>query len=228
MVNSRDISLLRDDVEANCRIFLEECKKAGLNVLVTQTVRDNEYQAKLYAQGRTTAGSIVTNAKTVSFHCGLAFDICKNVKGHEYDDASFFTKCAAIAKKIGFSWGGDWKSFKDRPHFQWDDHGKYTDAMVRAGKLPPTMPKYGSTTSTSNGGNTVNVTLPVIKKGSKGASVKAMQQLLIAKGYSCGTTGADGSCGANTVAAIKKYQTAKKLDVDGSCGQKTWNALLTT
>ena len=145
MLNSRDISLLRDDVEINCRKWVERCQAAGLNVLVTQTVRDNEYQAKLYAQGRTAPGSIVTNAKTPSFHnvkAGLAFDFCKNVKGQEYSDAAFFRKAAAIAKEMGFSWGGDWKSFVDMPHIQWDNGGKFTDAMIRAGKLPPKMPEY--------------------------------------------------------------------------------------
>ena len=114
-------------------------------MLVVETVRDLEYQASLYAQGRTKPGKIVTNQKTPSFHwdkVGLAFDICKNVKGHEYDDADFFRRCGAIGKKMGFSWGGDWKSLPDKPHFQWDDGGRYTAAMVRKGQLPRMMPLY--------------------------------------------------------------------------------------
>ena len=35
MLNSREIDRLRPDVEANCRKWLELCKAAGLNVLVT-------------------------------------------------------------------------------------------------------------------------------------------------------------------------------------------------
>ena len=139
MLNSRDISLLRDDVEANCRKWVERCKAEGLNVLITNTVRDKEYQEYLYAQGRTRSGSIVTNSKTPTFHAdtaGLAFDFCKNVKGHEYDDTAFFKKAAAIAKEMGFSWGGDWKSFVDMPHIQWDNGGEWTSAMIREGKLP--------------------------------------------------------------------------------------------
>lgn len=140
MVNSRDITLLRDDVEANCRVFLALCEAAGLKVLVTQTVRDDEYQAKLYAQGRTAPGSIVTNSKTTTFHgAGLAFDICQNSKGKEYSDRSFFNRCAEIGKRVGFSWGGDWKSFVDLPHFQWDEGGKYTFSRTKG---PATMPLY--------------------------------------------------------------------------------------
>lgn len=145
MLRSREIDRLRPDVAANCRAFLALCKAEGLPVLVTETVRDLEYQASLYAQGRTKPGKIVTQQKTPSFHwekVGLAFDICKNVKGHEYDDAAFFRRCGAIGKRMGFTWGGDWKSMVDLPHFQWDDGGKYTAAMVRKGKLPRTMPLW--------------------------------------------------------------------------------------
>lgn len=146
MLNSRDIDRLRPDVAANCRKWLDLCKQNGLNVLVTQTVRDREYQESLYAQGRTKPGSIVTNGKVPTFHAdtaGLAFDFCKNVKGHEYDDNAFFYKAAAIAKDMGFSWGGDWKSFVDMPHIQWDNGGEWTSSMILAGKLPPTMPLWG-------------------------------------------------------------------------------------
>lgn len=146
MFNSRDISLLRPDVAANCRKWLERCKAAGLNVLITNTVRDKEYQESLYAQGRTKPGNIVTNGRTPTFHAdtaGLAFDFCKNVKGEEYADIDFFKKAAAIAKEMGFSWGGDWESFVDRPHIQWDNGGKWTSSMILAGKLPPEMPLWG-------------------------------------------------------------------------------------
>ena len=146
MLNSRDIDRLRPDVAANCRKWLELCKEAGLNVLVPQTVRDKEYQESLYAQGRTKPGSIVTNGKVPTFHAdtaGLAFDFCKNVKGHEYDDNAFFHKAGAIAKGLGFSWGGDWKSFPDMPHIQWDNQGAWTSKMILAGKLPPEMPLWG-------------------------------------------------------------------------------------
>lgn len=145
MLNSRDINLLRSDVAANCRIFIERCKAAGFPVLVTSTVRDKEYQTYLYEQGRTRNGSIVTNSKVPTFHwdkAGLAFDICKNVKGQEYSDQTFWKGVSAIGKEMGFTWGGDWKSFVDKPHFQWDDHGKYTGTMIKAGKFPPKMPLY--------------------------------------------------------------------------------------
>lgn len=145
MLNSRDVAHLRADVAENCCVWQKICAAAGLDVLVTCTVRDGEYQAYLYAQGRTRPGGIVTNSAVPTFHkddVGLAFDFCKNVKGHEYDDARFFEQAASIAKRMGFTWGGDWKSFPDRPHIQWDCGGLYENADIRAGRLPPPMPRY--------------------------------------------------------------------------------------
>lgn len=142
MLNSRDISQLRFDVAYNCRQFIKECEKEGLPVCITGTVRDTEYQMKCYREGH-------SRAKVPSFHsveAGLAFDFCKNVKGHAYDDTSFFNKCGAIAKRMGFSWAGDWKSFKELCHIQWDAGETYTSAMVRAGKYPPMMTPWKEVT----------------------------------------------------------------------------------
>lgn len=101
---------------------MKECKKANLNVCITQTLRDAEYQNSLYQQGRTKPGSIVTNCdgykKKSNHQSGYAWDICLNVKGKEYSDDSFFEKCGAIARKLGITWGGDWTSFRDTPHFE--------------------------------------------------------------------------------------------------------------
>ena len=140
MYHSSNIADLRADVRANCAAFLDLCRQAGLSVLVTQTVRDDGYQQYLVRMGY--AAQTATHPTFHSVKAGLAFDICKNVKGHEYDDPSFFARCGQIGKQVGFSWGGDWKKFPDRPHFQWDNHGRHTGSMILAGKLPPEMEEY--------------------------------------------------------------------------------------
>lgn len=71
---------------------------------------------------------------------------------------------------------------------------------------------------------TVTVKLPVLKQGSRGDSVMALQALLEGYGYECG--GVDGSFGSNTRLALKEYQADCEMAADGSCGAKTWNALL--
>ena len=140
MRHSRDIDDLRADVAANCRVLIALAEREGLRVLVTETVRDGEYQQMLAKKGYAAAGAV-----TPSFHAdhaGLAFDICKNEKDHAYDDPAFFARMGELGKRVGFSWGGDWWSFPDRPHFQWDAGGTYTGAMVRARRYPPPMPRF--------------------------------------------------------------------------------------
>lgn len=135
---SRNINFLRHDVEANCLRFIDLMAAEGHPVLVTCTTRTDAEQLQLYQEGR-------SNAKTPSFHseaAGLAFDICKNVKGQEYSDNAFWEAAGRIGKAMGFTWGGDWKSIVDKPHFQWDDHGKFTSSMILAGKYPPPMPRF--------------------------------------------------------------------------------------
>lgn len=78
----------------------------------------------------------------------------------------------------------------------------------------------------SNKKEVCEVNLPLLGKGDKGNSVKALQQLLIARGYNCGGYGADGSFGAGTETSVRAYQGANGLAVDGIVGTKTWSSLL--
>ena len=92
------------------------------------TLRTFAEQDGLYAQGRTTKGSIVTNAKGgLSYHnYGLALDIVlidgKNAswdvkKDFDSDGKADWIEVVNIFKQYGWTWGGDWK-FVDAPHFE--------------------------------------------------------------------------------------------------------------
>ena len=90
-------------------------------------------------------------------------------------------------------------------------------------------PNWGVVSSDDgNEEGSVTVSYPTIKLGSKGSDVKKAQQLLIAKGYSCGAAGADGDFGAGTYNAVKKFQADNGLEADGIVGANTWAALLKT
>lgn len=81
-------------------------------------------------------------------------------------------------------------------------------------------------TNVGNTGGDCEVNLPVLRKGSTGNSVKALQYLLIGNGCSVGPDGADGDFGKNTYSAAVKYQGKKGLTKDGIVGQNTWSAML--
>lgn len=91
---------------------------------------------------------------------------------------------------------------------------KYVADSTPAPKPTPTTPT-GNVSGLSN-----------LYSGKSGNEVKIAQNLLIGKGYSCGSSGADGVFGAATNSAVKKFQSDKKLTSDGVVGPATWKALL--
>lgn len=64
---------------------------------------------------------------------------------------------------------------------------------------------------------------PLLKRGSESGDVWDLQYRLQLLGYY--TDRLDGSYGANTVQAVKKFQKAYGLPVDGVAGTNTWRAL---
>lgn len=135
MINSRKLTDLHPKLALLCQQFIADCAKQGIDVIITSTYRDNAAQAALYAQGRTTSGARVTNAKAgESYHnYHVAFDFCPVVGGKaQWDDASIFEKCGEIAESLGLDWAGRWKTFKELAHCQFT--GGLTLKDFHAGK----------------------------------------------------------------------------------------------
>ena len=130
------MSDLKPKVAAMCSEFVNRCKEQGIDVIITSTYRDAEAQKALYAQGRTTEGKIVTNAKAgESFHnWHVAFDFCPIVNGKaDWDNLDTFTKCGEIGEGLGLEWAGRWKGkMKEMAHLQYT--GGLTLADFQAGK----------------------------------------------------------------------------------------------
>lgn len=82
--------------------------------------RSLQRQAELYAQGRTAPGRIVTNARPgKSYHnYGLAVDVVEIKDGRAIWDNPRLQEIAAIGKSLGMRWGGDFRSIKDTPHYE--------------------------------------------------------------------------------------------------------------
>ena len=106
-------------VDRQAQKVLDEMKSYGHEMRITQGFRSHEEQNKLYAQGRTTKGNIVTNARGgESLHqYGVAADFVFRKLGFDAPD-TLWEVFGLVGKKHGFEWGGDWKGFTDRPHLQ--------------------------------------------------------------------------------------------------------------
>ena len=85
-----------------------------------------------------------------------------------------------------------------------------------------------STPSESADDKTDTQTMPTLRRGDKGDSVRYLQTLLLERGYDLGKWGADGDFGAQTEKAVKQFQKDWGLKQDGVCGKKTWSMILST
>lgn len=90
-------------------------------------------------------------------------------------------------------------------------------------------PDFGGAEARKKGGEEPGitaVTLPLLSRGARSLTVRAMQGVLIALGFSCGPDGADGDFGANTESALRRFQSGTGLAPDGICGSDSWKKLL--
>lgn len=110
---------LQPCVERAAQAIIEDMKYLGHPVRIVQGYRSIEEQDRLYAQGRTTPGNIVTNAKGgQSFHnYGCAVDFVFVKEGYNATEV-LWQVLGSVGEKQGFEWGGRWTGFKDRPHFE--------------------------------------------------------------------------------------------------------------
>jgi peptidoglycan LD-endopeptidase CwlK len=132
--NERRIASMDESVQASARLFVNLSAASGNPVRVTEGFRSFERQDELYAQGRTTPGDIVTNARGgQSYHnFGLAMDLAPVVGGRVNPFLAPSAQTVKIGVSLGWEWGGNWRGFKDRPHFQMT--GGQTMQQLNAGR----------------------------------------------------------------------------------------------
>lgn len=234
--------------------FLAECKKQNFPVKIYFTLRTVAEQNELYAKGRTTKGPKVTNARGgYSYHnYGLAFDAAPLVNGDiDWNNSKLFNEMGSIGKSVGLEWGGDWKSFKDTPHFQWS--GGLSIQQLLAGKriTPPSnsnivvndnnipkidymkllkfdsiklfQSKMGLVADGVEGPKTKEYINEILKMPTlnKGSKSIAIKYLQYRLSLDI-----DGSFGPKTENALKEWQNKNKLTPNGICDKKEWDIFI--
>ena len=108
------IMKLHPSIRKDAINLLNSLEEEGLNVVMTDGLRTTAEQNAIPSANTRVKGGY-------SFHnYGLAFDIYfENAtnRGARFD-LSMTERVAQIAADHGFSWGGDWRTFKDLPHFE--------------------------------------------------------------------------------------------------------------
>lgn len=123
-VGTEHISNLDYNIQPLANKFIELASMHGIPVAITSGYRSNTDQERLYQQGRTTKGPVVTNAKPgqSKHNYGVAFDVAPlDEQGNIYwakDRPEVWEKLGQIGESLGLKWGGRFKSIKDRPHFE--------------------------------------------------------------------------------------------------------------
>ena len=157
----RDMEALHPVVLGKCARLLEACRKCGLDLMVTSTIRNPQEQAALHAQGRkpikavnalreaaglarlgSDRNTIVTYATTSIHEFGLAFDVALLKDGSPTWDQSLdlnddgqtdYLEVGSVGEGLGLIWGGRFRH-RDLCHFEWT--GGLTMGELKAGKRP--------------------------------------------------------------------------------------------
>lgn len=114
------IATLLPEVQPIARALIQKSVEMGINIKIISGLRTYEEQDALYAQGRTTLGNIVTNARGghSNHNFGIAFDVGV-FEGNKYlPESTKYKVVGALGMDLGLEWGGNWKSIVDQPHFQ--------------------------------------------------------------------------------------------------------------
>ena len=239
----RDFKALHPRLQVMATELKEKCAEQGISILFSECVRTKAEQDALYAQGRTTAGKIVTNAKGSTYSSqhqwGIAVDFYINMDvdgdGKKSDDAfnnstGLFERVGAIAKSIGLGWGGDWTSPKaeygtpEKFMAAWDNGGKSMDYIntvtgyERTQFICDVQRAIGAKVDGKAGKETIGKTPTVSRKVNKNHPVvTALERRLKALGYYTGTIEVEVGKVPNFGPAMEKAVKAYQKDKFGSC-----------
>lgn len=205
----RDITKCHPRLQKLARELVNICEEQGYPIGIGECFRTVQEQNRLYAQGRTKPGPVVTNAPGSTYRSmhqwGIAFDVYRNDgKGAYNESGGYFQKIGSLGKSLGLEWGGDWKTIVDQPHFQLPDWGSTSEVLRKKyGNIYAFQKTWGKEEKSGNKDMPKEKKTVIIKNLTESSPQKewitALQQELLHQGYPTGT--ADGIVGPKTLAA---------------------------
>lgn len=120
------------------------CNERGVEYRATAGFRSYDEQQRLYFQGRTAPGNVVTDAMGwySPHNYGLAVDFVAWEKGKPSWSIPAYSVLGEEAERVGLVWGGEFHHPHDRPHVQWPGyvHAKELEPLRRIAKANPSAP----------------------------------------------------------------------------------------
>ena len=239
LLKNYDCEVIRtDDIMGITDVSLESrCKKAndfGADVFIsihhnsTSNTTDNATGVEVYCCKN-------PPKNTIDFRDTIYKEVIKqnNNKGNRADgtrEENFYvlkhTKMSAVLVENGFM-----NNKKDVDLILSDDYQSKTaagivNALVKFLNLKnkDTVVAKNKTTLKQTSNSTINISLNLLKNNVQSNQVKTIQILLNYKIKA--NLAVDGVFGSKTYAAVSKFQSNKKIKVDGIVGIETWNVLL--
>lgn len=188
--------IVSSDMSANS--LMGKCE-----IIKKADVRRGDWVFKKYTSGK---------KKGQAYHIGYVVDNALNVIEAKGRDEGVV--------KLPIDKGG-WNVYGRPKYFAAEITGADGEKNEKAGNEPEKNKNKGN----AAGGWEVARVLKVTKPLMKGDDVKALQTALIARKHHCGATGVDGVYGKNTAYAVRCFQSANRLVVDGKAGRYTVAAL---
>ena len=119
--SERNIRTLHPSAQRRARRFLTTLRRAGIDARILSGTRTYAEQNLLFRRGRFgNPPPRVTNARggKSNHNFGIAWDVGIFDHGAYLPDSPLYDTAASLAKTDRLEWGGDWKTFMDRPHYQ--------------------------------------------------------------------------------------------------------------
>lgn len=207
-------TVLRCKDEDKAEIMAQACEAACLN----PNVGYDQYQRNTLRKAAEVANWDLSKVGKCECDCSSFMAVCAECAAidvpYTYENAPVTSTMVSAFKSTG-----EFEVLTEVKYLTTDKYLRRGDILVKSGHTVMALQdgEYGRE-------RLVAIKVPVLKKSCKGAAVRALQAVLNAGGFNCGE--ADGSFGSKTDAAVRKFQEAKGLKVDGSVGVATWTALL--
>jgi peptidoglycan L-alanyl-D-glutamate endopeptidase CwlK len=119
--SEKSIATLNPKAQRVARVFLKTVREAGFDVRIISGTRTYAEQEVLYRKGRFgNPPPKVTNARggQSNHNFGIAWDIGIFKNGAYLGESPLYAEVPEVGLNGDLEWGGNWKTFKDKPHYQ--------------------------------------------------------------------------------------------------------------
>ena len=190
---------------------------------------DQSGRNTLYQKAKTANFDLSKIDTACECDCSSFMHVCAIAGGADIPYTS--NGCTTRTMVRAFVNSGEYIKLTDKAYLQSSSRLQRGDILVKEGSHAvmvlrgavdlPTEPEKSPLTADS-----CALILPVLFFGSTGEPVRAMQQLLLAKGYDLPRWGDDGDFGAETERALSAMQSDGCMEPSGICEAGSWGLLL--